>query len=111
MYPNCYFRPWQMFSTGYCRGIESHDKNREKIHMEAVVLSPEQLAYIRNMPHVYAAEYKEGNLELRFEGTDNNLLRLLGYMEQEKLVCGRLFSELPTLNDVFLEITGKELRD
>ena len=24
---------------------------------------------------------------------------------------GRVYSELPTLNDVFLEITGKELRD
>ena len=24
---------------------------------------------------------------------------------------GRVFSELPTLNDVFLEITGKQLRD
>lgn len=98
-------------AQGTAEELKAMIKTGEKIHMEAVVLSPEQLAYIRNMPHVYAVEYKEGNLELRFEGTDNNLLRLLGYMEQEKLVCGRLFSELPTLNDVFLEITGKELRD
>lgn len=27
------------------------------------------------------------------------------------LSFGRVYSEQPTLNDVFLEITGKELRD
>ena len=31
--------------------------------------------------------------------------------KEEHLTCGSCFSELPTLNDVFLEITGKELRD
>jgi ABC-2 type transport system ATP-binding protein len=27
------------------------------------------------------------------------------------MTFGRVLSELPTLNDVFLEITGKQLRD
>lgn len=40
-----------------------------------------------------------------------NLIRLLSYLSQEKIPFGRVFSEQPTLNDVFLEITGKALRD
>ncbi|MDD6215591.1 MAG: ABC transporter ATP-binding protein, partial [Roseburia sp.] len=32
-------------------------------------------------------------------------------LQQRNLSFGRVYSELPTLNDVFLEITGKELRD
>ena len=33
------------------------------------------------------------------------------YLIEKKVDFGRVTSELPTLNDVFLEITGKELRD
>ena len=32
-------------------------------------------------------------------------------IRSENLDFGRVYSELPTLNDVFLTITGKELRD
>ena len=66
---------------------------------------------IRKFPNVFSVSYEEQNLTLRFSGERNNLLFLLRYMERENITCGRIFSELPTLNDVFLEITGKELRD
>ena len=33
------------------------------------------------------------------------------YLKEKEIPFGRVYSELPTLNDVFLEITGKELRD
>jgi ABC-2 type transport system ATP-binding protein len=32
-------------------------------------------------------------------------------MESNNIDFGKVFTQLPTLNDVFLEITGKELRD
>ena len=32
-------------------------------------------------------------------------------LHADEIPFGRVFTELPTLNDVFLEITGKELRD
>lgn len=39
-------------------------------------------------------------------------IRLLNYLQSQDISFGRVFSELPTLNDVFfLEITGKQLRD
>ena len=41
----------------------------------------------------------------------HNLIHVLDYLKDKNLVFGRVYSELPTLNDVFLEITGKELRD
>ena len=41
----------------------------------------------------------------------HNLVRLLNYLQEQEVAFGRVLSELPTLNDVFLEITGKELRD
>ena len=86
-------------------------KTGEKVHIEGIHLTEGQLETIRHMPQVFSTVYEEGNLTLRFEGTGSHLLSLLHYMEEEHLTCGRCFSELPTLNDVFLEITGKELRD
>jgi ABC-2 type transport system ATP-binding protein len=35
----------------------------------------------------------------------------MGIVRDEGLSFGRVYSELPTLNDVFLTITGKDLRD
>lgn len=39
------------------------------------------------------------------------MIRLLDYLKSQELSFGKVYSELPTLNDVFLEITGKQLRD
>jgi ABC-2 type transport system ATP-binding protein len=36
---------------------------------------------------------------------------VLEFIKREEIQFGKIYSELPTLNDVFLEITGKELRD
>ncbi len=86
-------------------------KTGEKVHLEGIRLTGPQLETIRHMPKVFSAVYEEETLTLRFEGNGNHLLGLLHYMDREHITCGRCFSELPTLNDVFLEITGKELRD
>ena len=86
-------------------------KTGEKVHLEGISLTPVQLETIRRMPQVYSAVYENETLTLRYEGSGSHLLGLLRYLEEEHLTCGNCFSELPTLNDVFLEITGKELRD
>lgn len=83
----------------------------ETIIIETVVLSDEQITALRNLPHVYELQYKEQLLTLRCSGAKHNLIRVLNYLQLEEISFGRVFSELPTLNDVFLEITGKQLRD
>ena len=36
---------------------------------------------------------------------------LIDYLHEKKVAYSKIFSERPTLNDVFLELTGKDLRD
>jgi ABC-2 type transport system ATP-binding protein len=60
---------------------------------------------------VYEVNYENHKLEIFLSGGKHNLPRVLEYLQSEDLSFGRVYSELPTLNDVFLEITGKELRD
>ena len=42
---------------------------------------------------------------------EEHIKNLLGYLSDHNISYDRIYSQLPTLNDVFLEITGKELRD
>ena len=86
-------------------------KNTETVSIEIPELQEENLEALGSMEHVYKTEYDEGKLTLNFSGGTHNLIHVLDYLKDKNLVFGRVYSELPTLNDVFLEITGKELRD
>ena len=83
----------------------------EKITIEIYDLSDEQLSRIKELPNVNSARYLGTNLVVKSKKGKNNLSILLHFLEDNQIAYGKLYSELPTLNDVFLEITGKELRD
>lgn len=86
-------------------------KTGEKIHIDVWELTEEQLQDIKKLRHVYEVEYADGQLEISCNGGKHNLVHILDYFQSNEIGFGRVYSELPTLNDVFLEITGKELRD
>lgn len=86
-------------------------KTGEKVTIETVVLSEEQLAVIRELPHVFSVDYQNDILMVQCTEARHNLVRILHCLEEQGVAFGRVYSELPTLNDVFLEITGKQLRD
>lgn len=83
----------------------------ETISMEVSELSNELLEKIRKFPHVISISYEKELLKVKFSKGKHNLLRLLDFMKENEVDFNGVHSELPTLNDVFLEITGKELRD
>lgn len=86
-------------------------KKSEKITIEAAALSKEDIQNILALPHVYDVDYNNRQLNVVCSGGRHNLVHILEYLQQHDIAFGRVYSELPTLNDVFLEITGKELRD
>lgn len=86
-------------------------KKSETISIEILEIGEEHLSALRELPHVYDVTYEDHKLDILCSGGKHNLLRVLDYMQKQELSFGRVHSELPTLNDVFLEITGKQLRD
>ncbi|HAL74070.1 MAG TPA: ABC transporter ATP-binding protein [Clostridiales bacterium] len=66
---------------------------------------------VARLPHVISADLNDSMLTVKSEQKHNNLTPLLDYFRDKGIAYGRIYCELPTLNDVFLEITGKELRD
>lgn len=83
----------------------------ETIQMELSDFSEEISDAVRALPHVINVSFENGLLKVRFSKGKHNLLRLLDLLKDKEIVFGNVHSELPTLNDVFLKITGKELRD
>ena len=86
-------------------------KNTEPITVEMSDISQKDLAAIEKLEHVYQVTFEGGKLVVKCSGGKHNLIRVMNYIQEHDIPWGRVYSELPTLNDVFLEITGKELRD
>lgn len=100
-----------VLATGTTEELKQMIKTGETITIEAIALDESLLSEIRNLPHVFDVNYEDQILKIRLGTARHNLVRILHYLEEKDVRFGRVFSELPTLNDVFLEITGKELRD
>lgn len=86
-------------------------KTGEKVEVEVEQLSEADLAEIRQLPHIFILQYEDGIMKASFTKGKHNLIHLLDYFKEKNIMFGRVSSTFPTLNDVFLEITGKELRD
>lgn len=86
-------------------------KNTESITVEVLGLNEQNLKDIHTLPHAYNVGYDNCRLSVHFSGGKHNVVRLLDYFQSKDISFGSVYSQQPTLNDVFLEITGKELRD
>lgn len=98
-------------ATGTKDELKAMIRSGEKITIETSGIMLEHLAALRGMKDVLTADYEDGILSVRCRAQSRGLTEILYYLEKEKIPVVRVFSEPPTLNDVFLEITGKELRD
>ncbi len=83
----------------------------EKITVETYNITHEQLSAVKRLPNTVSVDYKDHLLVIKSSKGKNNLETVLDFIKKEGIQFGKIYSELPTLNDVFLEITGKELRD
>ena len=91
--------------------LKSMIRNSETIKIHIPALEDSMLEEIRGFEHLHLAEYTDGLLTLSYDGGKHNLIRILDYLKSKDVSFGKVTSEQPTLNDVFLAITGKALRD
>lgn len=83
----------------------------EKIVVGFVDIDEEIGRKMREIPHVIDIEKQDKDYIIKFENGLNNITNLLEFIKINNLSYTKFYSQLPTLNDVFLELTGKELRD
>lgn len=83
----------------------------ENVSIEILDFDEKYIQDIKKLPNVYSVEYVNKNLHVKYTKGQRNLIELLDFLRESNVEFGHVYSELPTLDDVFLEITGKELRD
>jgi len=101
----------RVLATGTTEELKQMIRPKENITVQTIQLEETQLDEIKKLPHVIDVNYTDMNLKIKFGNDEHNLIELLNYLKDKNVPFGRVFSERPTLNDVFLEITGTELRD
>lgn len=83
----------------------------EKITVETSEIDEEVLNKIKEFNHVSDVTSTMNELVVSYMSGSNNMVDLIGFLKDNNISYNRIFSERPTLNDVFLNLTGKGLRD
>ena len=101
----------EIIATGTKEELKELIDIEEKVTIEIENLKEKHLNEIQDFKNIYDLSYDGKILFITYKKGKNNLTDLITYMNDKKIKYNKIYSELPTLNDVFLELTGKELRD
>ena len=100
----------QLIAEGTVDELKSMIKKSEIIRIEAKGISEEDVEKIRKLDNVFGVDYDGKMLKIE-AGNGNNVVKVITLLQEKGYRIKNVYSEQPTLNDVFLELTGKELRD
>lgn len=100
-----------IIASGTTDELKSLANIEEKVSVEVADLNNKYIDEIKTLKNVDEVSYSNGVLLVVYKKGKNNLVELMDYLKVKKVKYNKIFSERPTLNDVFLELTGKELRD
>lgn len=98
-------------ASGTNEELKGMIKSGEKITIEMFKFDKNILDDVRRIQNIISADIEDNLLIVKSHRGKNNLTVLLDFLKSKNISIGKIYSEPPTLNDVFLEITGKELRD
>ncbi len=102
----------RIIATGTKEDLKGMIRIGEKITIEFLSDNPKNhMSWVADLPNVSGVDTQGNNLLVTTKRGHNGLSSILNAVNEKGIHVGRVFCELPTLNDVFLEITGKELRD
>ena len=101
----------KIIAKGTTDELKTLAKLEEKITVEVKNISEETLKEIKEFKTVLDLNYQGNTLVIVYKKGKDNLGELIDYLHEKKVAYSKIFSERPTLNDVFLELTGKDLRD
>ena len=101
----------KMIAKGTKESLKEMTAMGERIVIEMAKPEKKIMAEFEKMPNLLEAKYDDGKLSLTFARGKEKLPTVIEFLKKNNLKYDRIFSELPSLNDVFLELTGKELRD
>ncbi|MGR7952323.1 ATP-binding cassette domain-containing protein [Finegoldia sp. P2-F-LR] len=101
----------KVIAKGTSEQLKDMIEMNEKISFTSKDLSEDIINKIKALPHLLEFQNKNGSVKLDFAHGDGYLMKLVKLLDEENIQYSSLNVEKPSLNDVFLELTGKDLRD
>lgn len=101
----------KILASGTTDELKELAKIEEKVTIEVNDLEKKYINKIQELKNVDEVNYDGNILLITYKKGKNNLVEIIDFLKNNKIHYNKIFSERPTLNDVFLELTGKELRD
>lgn len=101
----------QIIAQGTVPELKQMVTKGKTVKADIKVLSDKQLEQIKKLQNIAEATYENKILTVKTIDKTSVLPELVEFFTTNDIEYGDIFSKLPTLNDVFLKLTGKELRD
>ena len=101
----------KIIASGTNDSLKELASTKEKISVEIKDLDLAYIEKIKALAGVSDVTYDNGILQTSYKDENNHLEHMIDFLKKNQIKYTKIFSERPTLNDVFLELTGKELRD
>ncbi|MFA5542439.1 MAG: ABC transporter ATP-binding protein [Bacilli bacterium] len=101
----------QVIAEGTKEHLKSLIEIGEKIEVKLSIPNEIVIKEIKDLENVTSVEYKDEVLVIKCLKGKSKIPAVIAILNKHDLEFENIYSESPNLNDVFLEITGKELRD
>ena len=101
----------KVIAKGTSEELKNSIEMNEKISFTSSNLNEEVKEKVKSLEHILSFEERNGSVKLTFSHGDGYLMNLIKLLDENKIHYSSLNVEKPSLNDVFLELTGKDLRD
>ena len=101
----------EIIAQGTIDELKQLSNIEEKVTLQGVELSPELKEKLDSDPQIESVTSRNRMVQLVYRHGQNHVSALIDQLRQAGVSYESIYSERPTLNDVFLQLTGKELRD
>lgn len=101
----------EIIAQGTINELKQLSNIEEKVTLQGVELSPELKEKLESDPQIESVTSRNRMIQLVYRHGQNHVSTLIAQLRQAGIAYESIYSERPTLNDVFLQLTGKELRD
>ena len=101
----------KILASGTASDLKELSDIDEKITVEIEKIDEAILNQISNLNNIDDYTFEMNILTVKYKKGKNNLGGLINFLKKNNVTYNKIFSERPTLNDVFLSLTGKGLRD
>lgn len=98
-------------ANGTLDELQKSISTTESVTVKFIIEDDTLVTRLKQIPHVNQVTKSQDKYNIQFEKNHNNLRNLIHFIEDNSLTYTEIASEQPSLSSIFLELTGKELRD